>query len=64
MLSAFRATGRENVPVGLDLKPFASTTIETLTTARANRYTLTLIIAPTLITAIAGVYVLVRRKYR
>ena len=64
MLSAFRATGRENVPVGLDLKPFASTTIETLTTAQANRWTVALILIPTLITAIAGVYVLVRRKYR
>ncbi len=64
MLSALRATGRELVPVGLKLKPFASTDIETLTTARANRYTIGLIVAPTLITAIAGVYVLVRRKYR
>lgn len=63
MLSALRATGREFVPVGLDLKPFASTDIETLTTAQANRYTIILILAPTLITAIAGVYVLVRRKY-
>ena len=64
MLSALRATGRELVPVGLELKPFASTDIETLTTARANRYTVALIAVPTLITAIAGVYVLVRRKYR
>jgi hypothetical protein len=64
MLSALRATGRENVPVGLDIKPFASTTIETLTTAQANRWTIALILIPTLITAIAGVYVLVRRKYR
>lgn len=63
MLSALRATGREFVPVGLDIKPFASTDIETLTTAQANRYTIILILAPTLITAIAGVYVLVRRKY-
>ena len=64
MLSALRATGRENVPVGLDIKPFASTTIETLTTAQANRWTIALILIPTLITAAAGVYVLVRRKYR
>ena len=64
MLSALRATGRENIPVGLDIKPFNSTTIESLTTAQANRYTITLIVLPTLITAIAGVYVLVRRKYR
>jgi len=63
MLSALRATGREFVPVGIDLKPFASTEIETLTTARANRYTIILILAPTLITAAAGIYVLVRRKY-
>lgn len=64
MLSALRATGREFIPVGLDLKPFASTNIETLTTARANRYTIILILVPALITAAAGVYVLVRRKYR
>ena len=64
MLNTLRATGREFVPVGLKLKPFASTDIETLTTARANRYTIGLIVAPTLITAVAGVYVLVRRKYR
>ncbi len=64
MLSALRATGREFVPVGLKIKPFASTDIETLTTAQANRYTVTLILLPTLTTLIAGVYVLVRRKYR
>ncbi len=63
MLSALRATGREFVPVGLDITVFASTEIEILTTAQANRYTIVLILAPTLITAIAGVYVLVRRKY-
>lgn len=64
MLSALRATGREFIPVGLDLKPFASTDIETLTTAQANRYTIILILLPTLVTAAAGIYVLVRRKYR
>ena len=64
MLSALRATGRENIPVGLKLKPFASTTIESLTTAQANRWTVALIVIPAIITAIAGVYVLVRRKYR
>ncbi len=63
MLSALRATGREFVPVGLKLKPFATTDIQTLTTAQANRYTIVLIAAPALITAIAGVYVLVRRRY-
>ncbi len=64
MLSALRATGREFIPVGLNLKPFASTDIETLTTAQANRYTVILILLPTLITAAVGIYVLVRRKYR
>ncbi len=64
MLSALRATGREFIPVGLDLKPFASTDITTLTTAQANRYTAILIILPAVITAGAGIYVLVRRKYR
>ncbi len=64
MLSSLRATGREFIPVGLDIKPFAKTEITTLTTAQANRYTAVLILVPTLITLIAGVYVLVRRKYR
>lgn len=64
MLSALRATGREFIPVGLDLKPFASTDIETMTTAQANRYTVVLILLPTLVTAAAGIYVLVRRRYR
>lgn len=64
MLSALRATGREFVPVGLDPKPFASTEITTLTTAQANRYTVTLILLPSVVTLAAGIYVLVRRKYR
>ncbi len=64
MLSALRATGREFIPVGLDIKPFAKTEITTLTTAQANRYTVILILLPTIVTAAAGIYVLVRRKYR
>ncbi|MGM9643201.1 MAG: Gldg family protein [Eubacteriales bacterium] len=64
MLSALRATGREFIPVGLDIKPFASKDITTLTTAQANRYTVVLILLPTVVTLAAGIYVLVRRKYR
>lgn len=63
MLSALRAMGKELVPVGITHKPFASTAIESLTTAEANRYTAVLVIIPAVASLVAGFYVLVRRKY-
>lgn len=63
MLSALRSMGKELVPVGITHKPFASTTIESLTTAQANRYTIVLIVIPAVASLVAGVYVLVRRRY-
>ncbi len=63
MLSAMRAMGKEFVPVGLESKMFVSTTIESLTTAEANRYTIILTVIPPVIVFGIGVFVLVRRKY-
>ena len=63
MLSALRAVGKELVIVGLNHKPFASTTIENITDAEANQYTAVLVILPAVIALGAGIYILVRRKY-
>ncbi|MCQ2427629.1 MAG: GldG family protein [Clostridia bacterium] len=63
MLSALRAVGKELAIANLTHKPFASTKIENITTAEANRYTAILVIVPAVAAIGVGVYVLVRRKY-
>ncbi len=63
LLSATVLMGRDTVPVGLDLKPFASFEISDITDAEATRYTLLLTILPAVIVIGVGVVVLVRRKY-
>lgn len=55
--------GKENVPASLSIKPFADTTIDTLTVDRANAYTITLAIIPTVLVFGIGIFVIVRRKY-
>ena len=62
MLSACRAIGREPVPVGLSLKPFADTTIDNITAAEATQYTVVLTTVPALTAIIVGAVVLIRRK--
>ena len=64
VLSAARAIGQEPVPVGLTLKPFADTTIDTITTAEATQYTLVLTILPAVASLAFGIVVLIRRKNR
>jgi len=63
MLSVLRAVGKELAIANLSHKPFASTTIENITTAQANRYTAILVIIPAVAAIASGVYILVRRKY-
>jgi hypothetical protein len=63
MLSALRAVGKDIAIANLDHKPFASTTMENITTAEANQWTAVLIAAPAVIALGFGIYVLVRRKY-
>lgn len=63
LLSAIRATGKENIPTRLTCKPFDDTDIDSITTAASTRLTLILTVVPTLIICIAGVVILVRRKH-
>ena len=64
LLSACRIVGQEPVPVGIGFKPFADYTIDTITTAEATQYTVVLSVVPALLSLVAGVVVLVRRKNR
>ena len=63
ILAAARGMGKEFVPVDLDIKPFASTEISDLSTEAKNNYTIVLSVVPAAIILVAGVFVLVRRKY-
>lgn len=62
LLSALRAIGREPVPVGLDPKPFADYTIDTITTAQSTQYTVVLTAIPAVVAIVVGAIVLIRRK--
>ena len=61
---ALRAMGQEPVPVGLIMKPFGDYTIDSITTAEATQYTVVLTVIPAAVALVAGVFVIVRRKYR
>ncbi len=62
LLSVFREIGKEPVPVGMDIKPFADYTIDTITTKDATIYTVTLTVVPAVVAIVAGAIVLIRRK--
>ncbi len=64
LLSACRAIGREPVPVGISLKPFADTTIDNITSSEATQYTVVLTVIPLVVAMISGAVVLIRRKNR
>lgn len=64
LLTALRYMGREPVPVGLTFKPFADSTIDTVTTSEATQYTVVLAVVPALAALVVGVVVIVRRKNR
>jgi len=50
------------VPVGMDIKPFADLSIDTITTKDATIYTVTLTLVPAVLAIAAGAIVLIRRK--
>lgn len=58
-----RYMGRDNAPADLTFKSFSGTKIESLTTSVANTYTVVLAIVPTALVAIAGTFVLIRRRF-
>ena len=64
LLSACRSIGQEPVPVGLNPKPFADTTIDVITSSEATQYTLVLTIIPAVVALVSGVVIIVRRKNR
>ncbi|MBE6595004.1 MAG: hypothetical protein E7644_04325 [Ruminococcaceae bacterium] len=51
------------VPVDIDCKYYANSEIATITSKAANQFTVILTVVPTAIVFIAGIYVMVRRKY-
>lgn len=63
LLSSARGMGKEFIPVDLDIKPFASTEISEMSTESKNTYTVLLAVVPAGIVIVAGIFVLVRRKY-
>jgi hypothetical protein len=63
LISALRSMGKETIVVDLDFKPFASTEIESITTAEANQYTIILTVVPATVVLGLGIYIVVRRKY-
>ena len=63
-LMALRAIGREAVPVGIDFKPFADDTIDTVTSSAATQYTVVLAVIPAACALATGIVVIVRRKNR
>ncbi len=61
---ALRTIGQEPVPVGIKFKQFGDYTMDTVTTAEATQYTVVLTVVPAVLALGAGIFVLVRRKYR
>lgn len=55
--------GRDVVSVSLSCKYFASTEIANITASEANQYTVVLTVVPAAIVFVAGVVIMIRRKY-
>lgn len=63
ILATARNFGEEFVPVDLEYKIFASTTISSMTTQSKNIWTTLLTVIPTVLIIGSGIFVLVRRRY-
>ena len=55
--------GQDVISVSLDCKYFGDTEISNITASEANQYTIVLTVVPAVIIFVAGVYIMVRRKY-
>lgn len=64
LMSACRAIGQEPVPVGLNPKPFADTTIDVITSKEASQYTVVLTVLPAVAALVTGIVIIIRRKNR
>ncbi len=63
LLTALNGMGKDDAPVALSAQPFADDTIHILTTAQARTITLALTILPAALVLVAGLTVLIRRKF-
>ena len=63
LLTAMTVMGREPVPVGLTMKAFADYSLDSITVDQQTAWTVSLAAIPAAIALIAGVVVLVKRKY-
>ncbi len=64
VMRALKTVGAQNLPEGLALKPFLSTTISAVTTAQMWGWTLALTLVPVAIVTTTAVLILVRRRNR
>lgn len=60
---ACNVLGRAVIPVSLDCKYFTDTEIDSITAKAANQYTVVLAVVPATVIFVAGIFVIVRRKY-
>ena len=63
LLSALTVIGREPVPVGIMYKAFGDYSIDSLTSAAATAWTVSLALIPALAASVTGIVILVKRKY-
>ena len=64
LLLALRVIGREPTPAGLTFTPFANYIIEGVTSSQSTQWIVLLTVTPAVIALSAGIFVIVRRKYR
>ena len=62
MLQIFEVIGENDTPMGLKIKPLASSKISIVTTTEMWQWTLILAITPAVVAAVAATVILVKRK--
>ena len=63
LLASIETIGNDRIPTALTSKPFADSTIDTITVAQKTYITVLLATVPALICCVAGMIVLIRRKH-
>ena len=63
LLTVMAAMGKEEIPVELTNQPFADDTIHIMTTATARNITIALVAVPMVSALLAGLVILIRRKF-
>lgn len=63
LMASIETIGNDRIPTSLTSKPFADSTIDTITVAQKTYITVLLATVPALICCVAGMIVLIRRKH-